>query len=91
MIVILGSLMMRVMVPLPSDGSCNRSRRIPECSTLSTSSSMTITWAPGSADMGGGQTARVSMTSIFWGEDDWLRINCGIVDDDERRNHGRVI
>ena len=21
------------------------------------------------------------MTSIFWGEDDWLRINCGIVDD----------
>ena len=24
-----------------------------------------------------------SMTSIFWGEDDWLRINCSIVDDDE--------
>ena len=54
MIVILGSLMMRVMVPSLSDGSFNRSRRAPECSALSTSSSMTISWAPGLTDMGGG-------------------------------------
>ena len=60
MIVILGSLMMRVMVPLPSDGSCNRSRRVPECSTLLTFSSMTISWAPGVTDMRGAQGVRVA-------------------------------
>ena len=74
------------MAHSPRDGSCNRSRRAPECSTLSTSSIMTIYRAPGSIGMGGGANSscvKIQMTSIFWGEDDWLRINCSIVDDDE--------
>ena len=54
-----------MMAPSPRDGSCNRSRRAPECSTLSTFSSMTISWAPGSKDMGGGaSSSRVNPNDV---------------------------
>ena len=56
--------MMRVTVPSPSDSFCNRSRRAPECSTLSTCSSMTISWATGTTDMGGGAVVRVKSVVI---------------------------
>ena len=48
----------------PRDGSCNSPRRALECSTLSTISLMTISWAPRSIDMGGG--TRYSCVKSKW-------------------------